>query len=108
MRQSTKVDKTLMKEWNRILVIDQIRVAQGISRSQIADSTGLGLSSLTKIVDELIEEGLVYEVGKGISKGGRRPVLLRINEDFGYVIGVKIEHDRLIFCRSNLGAQIVA
>jgi predicted NBD/HSP70 family sugar kinase len=102
-----KVNKTLMKEWNRVLVIDQIRNSDGVSRSQIAKNTGLGLSSLTSIVKELISENLVYEVEKGESSGGRRPILLKFNEDFGYLVGVKIERDKLIFCRSNLSARPV-
>lgn len=107
MNQLRSVNKTLMKEFNRMLVIDQIRSCEEISRSEISKNTGLGLSTLTKIVDELIGENLVCEVGEGVSNGGRKPVLLKFNGDFGYVVGIKIERDRMIFCRSNLEARIM-
>ncbi|HBG01581.1 MAG TPA: hypothetical protein DDW87_08425 [Firmicutes bacterium] len=107
MNQLTSVNKDSMKELNRMLVIDQIRKSKGISRSQISQRTGLSMSSLTTIVNHLIDEGLVREIGEGKSRGGRRAILLRLNADYGYVVGIKIAPNRLYFCRSNLEAEIM-
>jgi len=68
--QLTSVNKDTMKELNRMSVIEQIRKAKEISRSQISERTGLSMSSLTTIVNNLIEEELVYEIGKSKSRGG--------------------------------------
>jgi N-acetylglucosamine repressor len=105
--QLTSVNKDTMKELNRMSVIEQIRKAKEISRSQISERTGLSMSSLTTIVNNLIEEELVYEIGKSKSRGGRRPVLLKFNADYGYVVGIKIGLNRLYFCRANLEAKII-
>lgn len=107
MIQLTSVNRDSMKALNRMLVIDQIRKAKQITRSQISQRTGLSMSSLTTIVNSLIHEELVYEVGETKSRGGRRPVLLRFNADYGYVVGIKIAPSRLHICRSNLEAEIV-
>ncbi len=105
--QRTSVNKDTMKELNRMSVIEQIRKAKELSRSQISERTGLSMSSLTTIVNNLIDEELVYEIGKSKSRGGRRPVLLKFNADYGYVVGIKIGLNRLYFCRANLEAKII-
>lgn len=106
MDQLRRGNKELMKELNRALVINQVRLNGPISRTDIAKNTDLGLSTITNIVDELQQERLIYEVGSGTSSGGRKPVLLKFNEDYGFVVGIKIEKDRMLFCASNLNAKI--
>ncbi len=50
------------------------------------------------IVDELIEYGLVFERGAGVSRGGRRPIVLEVNPEAGKVIGIDIgaTHTRVL------------
>lgn len=108
MNHLRRGNKELIKELNRALVIDQIRINGPISRTDIAKNTDLGLSTITNIVDELENENLVNEVGAGSSSGGRKPVLLKLRGDSGLVIGVKIEKNQLIFCSADLNAKILS
>ena len=50
-----------------------------VSRSQIGKAFGLSKSTVSGIVRELIEEGLIVESGWGNSSGGRRSELLSLN-----------------------------
>jgi predicted NBD/HSP70 family sugar kinase len=102
-----KGNKELIKELNRSLVIDMVRLKGNISRTEIAKETGLGLSTITNIIDELIKENLVSEIGTGDSHGGRKPVLLKFNGDFGVVAGMKIEPQQVKMCLSNLEGKIL-
>lgn len=95
-----------MREFNRVLVIQHIRSAKMISRSDISKQTGLSMSSLTTIISNLIDEGLVHEVCESTSRGGRRPIMLQFNGDYGYVVGIKIEVEGIYFSLSNLEADI--
>jgi predicted NBD/HSP70 family sugar kinase len=52
--------------------------------------TGLSSASVTNVIGELLQEQLVVEVGREESDGGRPRVLLRLNPDFGLVIGVDV------------------
>lgn len=108
MNHLRRGNKVFIKELNRALVVDQIRITGPISRTEIAKNTELGLSTITNIIDELVKENLVCEIGEGLSNGGRKPVLLRLNGDSGFVIGIKIEMNQLIFCSSDLNAKIVS
>lgn len=70
----------------------------GMSRVDIADRLGLDKSTVTNQVNRLLELGLVLETeeGESSSKGGRRPIRLDINKDFGRFIGIEIRIDSYI------------
>lgn len=57
-------------------------------------------TTLTRILDELAELGLIHEVGYGESTGGRRPILYELNPNYGYVIGMDISRtaSRIVLC----------
>lgn len=100
-------NKALIKDINRALVLYQLRHNGPLSRTEIAKRTKLGLSTLTKITDDLIAEGMIKVIGEGDSNGGRRPVYLELNHSYGYVLGVKIEKDRMIIALTDLRAEIL-
>lgn len=102
-----KGNKELIKELNRSHVIDLVRLQGNLSRTEIAKETGLGLSTITNIIDELIKDNLVSEIGTGDSHGGRRPVLLKFNGDYGVIAGLKIEKQQVKMCLSNLEGKIL-
>ncbi|CAA7603093.1 ROK family [Acididesulfobacillus acetoxydans] len=90
-----KADRKLMREINNMHVLQRVRVSGPISRPELSEQTGLGLSTISNIVTELLAEQLVREVGEGDSSGGRRPGLLDINETARCAFGVKIGPKRV-------------
>lgn len=78
----------LMKSVNKSIVLNKIRKAESISRAQIAKETSLTPPTVSSIVKELMEQGLVKESMLGHSSGGRKPTMLHINTTAFYVIGV--------------------
>ncbi|NLY90392.1 MAG: ROK family transcriptional regulator [Firmicutes bacterium] len=101
-------NKALIKDLNRALVLHHLRIHGPLSRTDIATETKLGLSTITKITDELITQGLIREVGEGDSSGGRRPVFLEFIPHYGHVVGAKIEKGQLVLALTDLEAEIVA
>lgn len=81
----------MIKSINTSLVLDALRINIELSRSDIARITGLTTGTITNISTKLLELGLIKEVGESLhSNGGRRPVLLRINEEGAFAIAVDI------------------
>ncbi len=78
-----------------------------MSRVDIARKTGLSQASVTGITAELIEEGLLFEKQEGKSIGGRRPILLAINPDGAYTIGVFLSIQRISVVVINMQADIL-
>ncbi|WP_313468315.1 helix-turn-helix domain-containing protein, partial [Carnobacterium sp.] len=78
----------LMKSVNKSVVLNKIRLAEPISRAQIAKETGITPPTVSTIVKELINENLVEESILGESKGGRKPTMLLLKRNGHHVIGI--------------------
>ena len=76
------------KQRNRDLVLKMIFEHDAISRAEVARVTKLTRATVSDMVTNLIEEGLVEEVGYGESIGGKAPILLSLVADSGYLIGL--------------------
>jgi len=65
----------------------------GISRVEIARQLDLYRSTVSNIINTLIENGVVFEEKEGIAmpQGGRKPICLGLNPNFGCVAGIEIQ-----------------
>jgi predicted NBD/HSP70 family sugar kinase len=66
---------------NRDIVLTMIRSLQPISRAELARRSGLQRSTVSLIIEQLIEEKWVQEGAVARRPRGRRPTLLGLNED---------------------------
>lgn len=78
-----------------------------ISRADIAQITGLNKATVSSLINELLEEELVYESGSGESSGGRRPVILHFNRVAGFSIGIDIGVNYILSILTNLKGEIL-
>ncbi|SFU45475.1 ROK family transcriptional regulator [Alicyclobacillus macrosporangiidus] len=98
-------DQAFIKALNRSIVLNLIRTQSPISRTQIAKITGLNKATVSALVDELIQDNLVQEVGHGHARVGRRPVLLLFNADAGHVIGMDLGVNYIRVLATDLAAR---
>jgi predicted NBD/HSP70 family sugar kinase len=94
------------KQHNQDLVLRTIFDHDYISRADIARITKLTRATVSDLVANLIEEGLVEEVGYGESSGGKNPILLVLVADSRYLIGLNMAQDRFIGSIVNLRGEI--
>jgi predicted NBD/HSP70 family sugar kinase len=69
------------RDINRDVVLELIRARQPISRADLARLSGLQRSTISLIVEELLEEGWIREGAIVRRPRGRRPTLLNLNDD---------------------------
>ncbi len=82
----------VIKSVNTSLVLDALRIYKTISRSDLARITGLTTGTITNISQKLLELGLIKESGSsGQSTGGRKPILLSLNEKGAYAIAISVK-----------------
>lgn len=92
MQPNWKVNQSGAAQLNRMLVLNLLRSDGPLSRRQLAELTGLRSSSLTYITRDLINQGVIRTRGKLDKPGaGKKQVLLEINPDQGWVLGVGVE-----------------
>ena len=108
MKDYTKGTSGLIKNINKANVLDVIKKMQPISRIEVSKVLKMSKSTISAIVDELIEEGLVIENGYG-EKGtvGRKPIQLSFNPDARFVIGISVESTNSIGILTNLEGKIL-
>lgn len=94
------------KQHNRDLVLKTIIDHESISRADIARLTKLTRASVSDMVASLLDEGLVVEIGYGESIGGKAPILLSLDADSRYLIGVNLAQDKFIGALVNLRGEI--
>lgn len=80
---------------NDALTMNIIRRQGPISRVEIAKLTGLTPPTVTNITTKLLELGLIVEDRIGESSGGRRPLLLKINNLLAAVIIVYVRSEKM-------------
>lgn len=100
-------NRDLIKEINANLVLNIIRSQGPLSRTEISRLSGLSLATVSGITSKLIDRTLVDEIGEGESTGGRRPMLLRLNNEAGYVVGVKLREHQITTVLTDLDANVV-
>jgi len=106
--RAPKGDQNLLRRHNRGLVLNLLREQGPLSRTELSHRTGLAPSVLTRLIRELLSEGVVMEAGKAESNGGRRPTLLALNPSYASAIGLKVERTRLLGARVDLAGRIRA
>jgi predicted NBD/HSP70 family sugar kinase len=80
---------------SRTAIIEALLENGSMSRSDLAGSLGLSRSALTELSRGLIEEGLIHETSSSHDKPqkGRPSILLSLNAEYGYFIGVGLTED---------------
>ena len=68
--------------------------------SQLSKETGYSIPTITKLISELLEEGIVHDFGKIGTTGGRRPSIYGINPNAFYFLGVEVKRTAI-----NIGLQ---
>lgn len=79
-----------IKNRNRYVILEFVRVNGPVTKAEIADKTDLTFTAINNIVEQLTQEGYIRETGYAVSSGGRKPVLLDINSEAVYTVGVQL------------------
>jgi predicted NBD/HSP70 family sugar kinase len=94
---------------NTSRVMREIWINKEISRIQIAKNLGLDKSTISSIVTELIDTGIIKEHSEGEAgpQGGRKPVYLTLNNSFGCVLGIEFRPESYTGVAVDLMGNIV-
>jgi N-acetylglucosamine repressor len=106
MRLPAKATHAQTRQHNQRLVLRTVYDFGPISRAEVARSTGLTRTTVGDVVGELLDDGMVEEVGRGPSTGGKSPILLSIVGDARQVVGLDLGESIFAGALVNLRGEV--
>lgn len=96
------------RDHNRRVVLDIVRQHETLGRAHIAKLTQLTQQAVANIVDELVGEGLLMEMGRLRTGRGQPPIQFAVNPEGGVTIGVEIAADHIVTVALDLSGRLKA
>ncbi len=93
---------------NRRLILDKIRRTGQISRAELAKQTAIRPPTVSAIIKDLIDEGLVEEVGAGETTGGRAPRMLALSRRRLRALGFEMSERAILAGLCDLNGDLCA
>lgn len=102
-------NKFNIRKFNIVEILNLLFKKPNISRIDISKLINLNKASVSEIVALLVEKNLVSEIGTGSSSssGGRKPILLKINEMAGCSLGIDLGIDYVSFLLTDLNRNVL-
>src|SRR5256885_6254538 len=112
MPGSKNGDGTLawLRDRNPSRVMEILRMHGRISQADIARATGLSRTTISTLINELKDEGLVSDVDtrSGHARGGRPGVQLVLRNPSRVVVGIDFGHSHVAIAVADLGHNVLA
>jgi N-acetylglucosamine repressor len=105
-RTVRKATREQTRAHNSRLVLRTIYEREQISRADVARETRLTRTTVSDVVADLMDQGLVEEIGYGPSAGGKPPILLSVVADSRHLIGIDLASAEFRGAVVNLRGQI--
>jgi N-acetylglucosamine repressor len=100
-------DQESLRQANLSRILIHLSQNAPTSRAVLAEMSGLNRATVTRLMRELIEHGLVQEIGLLTAREGHPSILLELDPEAGYMIGAEIELKFSSVVLTNLAAAIV-
>ncbi len=99
-----------VKSRNQSAIIGLLYDHGPMSRKDIAEAVGLTAASVTLICTELLENGIIVELGEVTTekRAGRKKILVDINSDYKKSLCIAIESDETYLCVADLRGGIIS
>lgn len=104
---SAKATHGQTRRSNEQLVLRTVYEGGPLSRADVARSTGLTRTTVSDVVERLIADDLVSEVGTGPSTGGKAPIMLQVPADARHLLGIDVDRERLSGALVNLHGEVL-
>lgn len=100
-------DELTEKEKRNIDILEILRRRGPLSRPDISKEIGVNIVTISNYINEFIKHKLVYEKELDRSEGGRRPTLLELNPQGGYIIGLGLNLMNMVGVLVDLKGNII-
>lgn len=96
-----------IRDINKQIVLNYVRARAPISRAEIARETLLQRSTVSAIVGDLQQAGMIEEIGAGESTGGRKPTMLKLKAGTPVAIGIDVSPRMTTVALADLAGNVL-
>lgn len=107
MRRRRLSSTSLIRSYNATSILRTLHAKGACTRAELARATGISPATVSRIVNQLAEAGLVQVKALAASSGGRRPALLEIDQTKLHVVGVELRRDQVAMILVNLRGEAI-
>jgi glucokinase-like ROK family protein len=100
-------DSALVRQINLSVIMNHLRKKAPISRAGLAQATGLNKTTVSSLVDELLQRQFVREIGFTSARKGHPAIMLNLNPAAGFIVGCEIGVDFILVVCTNFAAEII-
>ena len=108
MAKTTSITVRDLRKSNRARALEAVYLNGPMTRQEIGMAARVSPATVSNLCGDLLEEGVIIEDGAEQSDGGRPRALLRVNPDFGYVVGVDVGETAVLVELFDLDMQVRA
>jgi N-acetylglucosamine repressor len=106
-RNFQRATRTTPRDVNRQIVLNLVRELQPVSRADLARRMEISRGVVSSIIQELMDEGTIYEGETGHAARGRRPTMLYVRTQDRLAIAIDLRFSRAFVMLSDFaGSQI--
>ncbi len=100
-------DSALVRQINLSVIMNHLRKKAPISRAGLAQATGLNKTTVSSLVDELLQRQFVREIGSTTAGKGHPAIMLDLNPAAGFIVGCEIGVDFILVVCTNFAPEII-
>lgn len=100
-------DSALVRQINLSVIMNNLRKKAPISRAGLAQATGLNKTTVSSLVQELLQRQFVREIGPTTARKGHPAIMLDLNPAAGFIVGCEINVDFILVICTDFAPQII-
>lgn len=101
------IENSDIKTNNKKRIIKLLAKERELTKLEISRKLDISVPTVTTIVGELIEEGIVLEAGMATSTGGRKPVIIKFLPNSRFSIGLELGKEYIRAVLTDLDSKII-
>ena len=98
-------NQEMIRDNNRRQVLEYLVNHPPVSRAALSQQLHLTKATISNIVQELIEQHLISEIGSAQTSLGRKPILLEFQKKCGYALSIDVHPSQIIALTSDLKGE---
>ena len=96
-----------LKQGNKRVIMQALLHDSTATKRELANRTQLTFATISNLLTELLEEGMVRKLGFAISNGGRKPLQYGINPAAYGFFGIEIRMQEIVYAFMNFKGDVV-